>query len=95
MRRWRERAPCDPEKSSRWREIKYQYTGALGSVATIKNVSPRDSHGSFDLWTFHKCCRCTPEFRASDDLRRYRGLRCDHPGEFPYHDLSRVKGRLI
>ena len=50
----------------RWREIKCQYIGALGSVAAIKNVSPRDNHGSFDPLTLHKRCRCTPEFRASD-----------------------------
>src|SRR5262245_13912432 len=57
----------------------------LGSVVAIKNVSPRHSHGSFDSWTIHKCCRCTPDthiFAAS--------AAQDQPleGQAPGHALS-------
>jgi hypothetical protein len=51
---------------SRWREMKYQYIGALGAVAAIKHVSPKDDHGCFASVLLHKHCRCTPAFRTSD-----------------------------
>src|SRR5262249_31964837 len=63
----------DPQRSmailvSRWCEMTYQSIGALRSVAAITNVSPRDSHGSFDPLTLHKRCRCTLAVRASDEF---------------------------
>jgi hypothetical protein len=38
---------CHSPQNSRWREIKYQYIGALGSVAASKNGRPKRL-----LWEF-------------------------------------------